>query len=127
MRSNAAYRGQGSERHVLGVGIAMRRGERQSEDGGIVLRRETAIRHFNDASDHALAVGLDAADDGVVVLLDQVLLADVVSATLGTEDQETIKSRPVVHCPTVATGVVGNLRRAGDGLELRSDPLADAE
>ena len=43
--------------------------EGESEDGRIVLRRATAVVDFDDAVHGANAVGLDAAHEGVVVLV----------------------------------------------------------
>ena len=86
--------------------VAVSRHERQREDSRIVLRRATGFADFNDAVHGANTVGLDAADDRVVVLLHQFAFADVIRATFGAEDQEAVEPRPVIDLPRVAAARV---------------------
>src|SRR5882672_286598 len=57
----------------------------------------------------------------VVVLFHEFAFIDVISASFGTEDQETIESRPVIHFPRVTAGRVANLGRTRNRLRLRRD------
>ena len=107
VRADAADLGQVLEGQRLGFRVAVSRHERQREDGRIVLRRATAIADLDDAVHGANTVGLDAADDRVVVLLHEIAFADVVGATFGAEDQETVEPRPVIDLPRVAAARVG--------------------
>jgi hypothetical protein len=95
------------------------RHECQRKDRRVVLRRTAAIADLDDAVHGANPVGFDAADEGVVVLLHEILLGDVVGSALGTEDEEPIQAGPVIDLPSVAAGRVGHLGRARDGLRLR--------
>jgi hypothetical protein len=69
---------------------------------GNVLRRATGVTDLNDAVHGANTVRLDAAHDGVVVLLHEIAFRDVISAAFGAEDQEAVEARPVIHSPRVA-------------------------
>ena len=51
----------------------------ESEHGRIVLGSSTAFADLDDALDGANAVGLEAANDGVVILLHQIAFSDVVT------------------------------------------------
>lgn len=57
------------EGQSLGGRVAVRRHQRQGEDGGIVLRRAATVADLDDPVHRADAVGLDAADQRLVVLL----------------------------------------------------------
>ena len=60
------------ERVRLRLGVTVRDGERQSEDGRIVLGRATGIADLNDAVDGTNTIGLDATDNRVVILLHEI-------------------------------------------------------
>src|SRR5664279_1174863 len=97
----------------------------QRKNSRIVLRRPTAVADLDDALHGASTVGLDGADNCVVVLLHQVALADVVGATFGAENQEPVKPGPVVDLPGIATARVGHLGRARDRVGLRGDAAVE--
>ena len=119
VRADAADLAQVLESQGLGGRVAVCRHQRQGEDGRIVLGRATAVADLDDAVHGADAVGLDAADQRVVVFLHQIALADVVGAALGAEDQEPVEPGPVIDLPGVAAGRVRHLGRAGNRLRLR--------
>ena len=78
-----------------------------------------AIADFNDAVHGTNPVGLDAADERVMVLLHEFAFADVIRAAFGAEDQEAVEPRPVIHLPRIAAVRVANLGRTRDWLRLR--------
>lgn len=119
VRSGAAHLRQVGERLGLGLGVSVRGDERQGKDGWVVLRRAAAVADLDDAVHGANPVGFDAADEGVVVLLHEITLGDVVGSALGTEDQEPVEAGPVIDLPGVTPSGVGHLGRARDGLRLR--------
>jgi hypothetical protein len=67
-----------------------------------------------DCLDGALAVRLQAAEDRFVVGLQQVRLADVIGAALGTEDQEPVEPVPIVDLPHEAAVAVDDLTGVRD-------------
>jgi len=97
VRANAADLAKVRKRVSLCLRVAVRHDERESEDGRIILRRATSIADFNDAVHSPKAIGLDAADKHVVVLLHQIAFGDVIRAAFGTEDQEAVEPRPESH------------------------------
>ena len=99
--------------------VAVRRDERESEDGRIILRRATGFADFNDAVHGTNAVGLDAADERVVVLLHKFAFADVIRAAFRAEDEEAVKPRPIIHLPRIAVVRVAHLGRTRNRLRLR--------
>ena len=119
VRADAADLVQVRERVRLRRHITVRHDEREGEDGRVVLRRATGIADLNDAVHSADAVGLDASNERVVVLLHEVAFTDVIRAALGAEDEEAVEPRPVIDGPRVATAGVADLGRTRDGLRLR--------
>jgi hypothetical protein len=119
VRADAADLAQVRERVSLRLRVAVRYDESESEDGRIVLRRTTRIADFNDTVHGANAVGLNAAQDGVVVLLHQIAFGDVIRAAFGTEDEEAVEARPVIDLPRIAASRVANLVRTRNRLRLR--------
>ena len=95
-------------------------GERQREDGRVVLRCAAGLRDLDDAADHARAVGLDHAQDGLGVLERQLALADVVRAALGAEDQEAVEPLPVVTAQAKPPALLGTWLEPRIWLVLRS-------
>ena len=110
---------------ALASGAAVSGHEGQREDGRIVLRRPAAVADLDDAVHGANTVGLDAADNRVVVLLHQIAFGDVVGATFGAEDQEPVEPGPVIDLPGVAAARVGHLGRARDRPRLRGDAAVE--
>jgi len=86
VRSDAADRRNGLVSSLLDLLDTVDRSEGQGKDRRVVLVGAARRRDFRDHLDGADAVRLQALDDRVVRLLDQVALLDVVSAALGTED-----------------------------------------
>jgi len=121
VRADAADLAEVLEGQGLGFSIAVRGHQREGEDGRIVLRRPAAVADLDDAVHGAHTVRLDAADHTIVVLLHEIAFADVVSATLGTEDQEAVEPRPVIHGPRIAATRVADLSRTRNRLRLRRD------
>ena len=121
MRADAADLAEVLECERLGLGAAVSGHQGQGEDGRIVLRRPACIADFNDAIHGANTVGLDAADQSVVVLLHEILFGNVIGAAFGSEDQETVEPGPVIHFPGVAAGRVRHLGRTRNRLRLRGD------
>ena len=125
VRADAANLPELLECKRLGLGAAVSRHQGQGEDGRIILRRPARIADFNDAVHSAHTVGLDAADQSVVVLLHEILFGDVIGAAFGTEDQETVEPGPVIDLPGVAAGRIRDLVRARDRLRLRRDTAVE--
>jgi hypothetical protein len=119
VRADAADLVQVRERMSLRLCVAMRHNEREGEDRRIVLRRATGIADFDDAVHGTNAVGLDAADERVVVLLHEFAFTDVIRAAFRAEDQEAVEARPVIHLPRIAAVGVANLGRTRNRLRLR--------
>jgi hypothetical protein len=117
VRADAADLAQVRERVRLRLRVAVRHDEREGEDGRIVLRRATGIADFNDAVHGTNAVGLDAADERVVVLLHEFAFADVIRAAFGAEDQEAVEPRPVIHLPRVAAAELRTWVEPGIGCD----------
>src|SRR5205823_3649163 len=121
VRADAADLPELLECERLGFSVAVSGHQGQGEDRGVVLRSTARIADFDDAIHGANTVGLDAADQSVVVLLHEILFGDVIGAAFGTEDQETVETGPVIHFPRVAAGRIRNLVRARNRLRLRGD------
>ena len=97
VRANTADLAEVLEGQGLAGRIAMSSHQREGEDGRVVLGRTAAVADFHDPIHGADAVGLDAADQRVVVLVHQIALGDVVGAALGAEGQEPVQAGPVMH------------------------------
>ena len=96
VHADAADLAQACERMSLRLRVTVSYSKRESEDGRIVLRRATRIADFDDAVHGPKTIRLDAAHQGVVVLLHQIAFGDVIRAAFGTEDEEAVEAGPVI-------------------------------
>jgi hypothetical protein len=60
-----------------------------------------------------------------VVLLHEFAFTDVKRAAFGTEDQEAVEARPVIHLPRIAAVRVAHLGRTRNRLRLRRDAAVE--
>ena len=125
VRADPADLAEVLESQCLGFGAAVCGHQCEGKDGRIILRRATAVADLDDAVHGAHAVRLNAADEGVVVLLHEIRLTDVIGSALGAEDQEAVEAGPVIDLPVIASGGVAHLGRAGDRLRLRRDAAVE--
>ena len=72
VRADAADLVQARKRVSLRLGVTVRDGQREGENGRIVLRRASGIADLNDAVYRTDTVRLDATDNRVVVLLHEI-------------------------------------------------------
>ena len=97
--TDAADLAQICEGVSLCLRVAVGHDQRLHEDRRIILRRATGIADFNDPVDGTNTVGLDSTNHGIIVLLHEIAFGDVIRATFGAEDQESVEPSSVIHLP----------------------------
>ncbi|MNS50957.1 hypothetical protein D3C72_836190 [compost metagenome] len=125
VRADAGHVGQGLEGRGADLRVAHAGAHREDEERGVVLGGAAGLADLDHPRHDPQAVRIDAFAHRLGGLDGERLLADVVAAALGAEDQEAIQSGPDVQLPGEAAGGVRHLSAAGDRLGLRREAEVD--